>query len=237
MKEKFTVKFAGLPIGIEAKSEYMRKFCRDYLTEEKPLFSVSTTDEMIEREISAADFPVPVHYAESLCLYREIAERIPAYGRVVFHGAAIKYNGKAYVFTAPSGVGKSTHIKLWHHHLGEKVEIINGDKPIIQYIDGAFTVWSSPFAGKEGWQKNTSAPLGGICRISRGVENSICEMPSTDRFTTLYLQTYKPSTMECAKETVNIVSELCRTSCFSLSCNISEDAVKTSFEALTNEKY
>lgn len=39
--------------------------------------------------------------------------------RLPIHASAIKYKGDAIVFSAPSGVGKSTHAKLWQKEFPE----------------------------------------------------------------------------------------------------------------------
>lgn len=227
---------AEIPISVDSENEFMADFCRQYITDDNPLFSVSTTKEKITAEVENAPEPTTYEYAETLCLYREMAEILPLYNRAVFHGAAIEYGGKAYLFTAPSGTGKTTHIALWRKYLGEKVNIINGDKPILRLTDNGFTVYGTPYAGKERWQRNVSAPLGGICMLSQGRENRI-EKAENGLFVSLFHQIYKPHGKDAMQKTMTIVKELCEVPCFSLACDISEDAVKTAFEALTNEKY
>lgn len=231
------VRFAGITIEFSSNSDFMERFCKDYLWDGKPLFSVSVTEDKINEELQNADEPTTFDYAEALCLYREIAEKLPLYDRTVFHGAAIEYGGKAYIFTAPSGTGKTTHIGLWKRCLGDKVKIINGDKPILSLSDGKITVHGTPYAGKEGWQTNMSAELGGICFLSQGKDNEITAVSPKDAFTRLWLQTYKPKTEDAVIKTVEILRTLCTVPCFAFSCNMTEEAVKTSFEALTNETY
>lgn len=233
---KVNICLAEIPIEVHSNSGYMADFCRSYLSDKSPLFSVSTTKEAVTAEVNNAPEPTTYEYAEALCLYREMAERLPLYDRVVFHGAAIEYGGKAYLFTAPSGTGKTTHIALWRKYLGENVNIINGDKPILRLTENGFTVYGTPYAGKERWQRNVSAPLGGICFLSQGKDNKIKKTES-GMFVSLFQQTYKPHGKEAMQRTLSIVKELCSVPCFTLSCDISENAVKASFEALTNEKY
>ena len=237
MKEQINVSFAGLPIGILSESDYMRNFCRDYITGKEPLFTVEASEEEILAEMAEAQTRTSRDYAESLCIYRAIAEIIPLYGGMVFHGAAVKYGKKAYIFTAPSGTGKSTHINLWRRFLGERVGIINGDKPIIRISEEEITVWGTPYAGKEKWQKNTSAPLGGICVLSQGTDNTVSELPRDERFMKLYMQTYRPKEKEAAEKTLSQVISLCSAPCYSISCDMTENAVRATFEALTGEKY
>lgn len=238
MKNEFTVQFAHMSIGICAIYDSMEKRSKDYLTENEPLFSVFATEEKIQEELrNASSCRLTPAQAEELCLYREIAENIPFYDGAVFHGAAIEYRGKAYIFTAPSGTGKSTHIGLWKKYLGEKVTVINGDKPILTRKNGDIYVHGTPFAGKEGWQANRSAPLGGICILSRGKKNQIAAAAPKDVFTKLYLQTYKPYKREAMEHTMDLVKALCQKACYFLSCDISEEACKTSFEAMTGESW
>lgn len=236
MKNTIKICLAEIPITVTAEGGFMAEFCKNYITDKDTLFSVSVTEDAVAEEVENAPEPTTFEYAEALCLYREMAERLPLFDRVVFHGAAIEYGGKAYLFTAPSGTGKTTHISLWRQYLGEKVNIINGDKPILRFADNGFTVYGTPFAGKEGWQRNVSAPLAGICTLSQGKNNDISPIES-GLFLSLYRQTYKPRNKNAAQKTLSLVKELCKLPCYSLSCDISETAVKSSFETLTNELY
>lgn len=45
----------------------------------------------------------------------------------------LEIDGKAYMFSAPSGTGKSTHAKLWRDCFGDRVTMINDDKPLIKF--------------------------------------------------------------------------------------------------------
>ena len=82
-----------------------------------------------------------------------------------------------------------------------------------------------------------SAELGGIFFLSQGKDNEITAVSPKDAFTRLYLQTYKPKTEEAVRKTFEVLRTLCTVPCYSLSCNMTEEAVKTSFEALTIETY
>lgn len=237
MSSGFTVRFSGLDIGIETQYEFMRAFCRDYVTEGRPCFTVRTDDAAVRRQMAMAEEPTTPEYAEALQLYREIAERLPLYDRAVFHGAAIEYGGKAYLFTGPSGIGKTTHISLWRQYLGQRVQIINGDKPILRKETSGITACGTPYAGKEGWHRNASAPLAGICLLSQSKENTVDLLRPEEVFSWLYQQIYKPKGEAALVKTIEIVRHLSALPCWALGCNISEEAVKTAFEALTGTKY
>ena len=131
-----TIKVAGLAIGIDNRFEYITRLAADYLTDEPPLFTVRATEEDIAEEARMTDVRFPDGYLESIVSYRKIAEILPTYDAFVFHGAVLNYGGHALAFTAKSGTGKTTHTRLWLSEFGDKVHYLNGDKPIIRFIDG-----------------------------------------------------------------------------------------------------
>lgn len=233
----FTVNFAGLNINITTFHKYTYDFCKDYLTDAEPDFSVSTTEDKIQHEIDISEFDAPKPYAESICIYREIAEILPKYDRFVFHGACISYHNKGYIFTAPSGTGKSTHISLWKKYLGDGVEVVNGDKPIIHFHDGTATIYSTPYAGKEGWQNHSSVPLQAVCIINRGLVNEIEKINFGSYLTEVFKQIYKPYDTESTLKTLELFDKLSKMPLYLLKCDISEEAAKTSFEAMSGESF
>ncbi len=235
----FVIRLAELNVLIESNYPYLPELCKDYVVESSDIdITAVATDEKIHCERTRSDEEVSPPIAESLCVYRDIAEQLPKYDRVLFHGAAISYDGKAYLFTAPSGTGKTTHINLWRKYIGGDVGIINGDKPILSIYDSQTIVFGTPWAGKEGWQTNTSAELGGICFVTRGTDNTCVPISSSDCLIDLFNQIYMPVDSESASKTYELIDRLVRkVPLYILSCDISEDAVRASFEALTSQKY
>ena len=129
----FTVKLAGKIFHIEHIHPELEVFCKDYLVEEStPDFIIQLTNEDIAYEEACATeetFSAP--YLETLALLRKISNILPEHKRFLMHGASISYEDNAFLFTARSGTGKSTHIRLWKKYIGDKVKIVNGDKPFI----------------------------------------------------------------------------------------------------------
>lgn len=148
------------------------------------------------------------------------------------------YGGAAYLFTAPSGTGKSTHIRLWRQYLGSGVSVINGDKPFFSLEeDGGIRVWGSPWAGKEGWQRPTSAPLRGICVLERGADR-IRRLSPAEALEPLFCQTYHRDDPDLEYRTLGFLDALLRAvPVCRLSCGMTEDAVRCSFEAMTGLTY
>ena len=132
MIEKY--KIADVVFSAEFNYTYTKKLCSSYVYEgeEQPNFFIQVTKEDIEEECKRAG-GFPPAYLESLALYRKFLNKLLDFGGTVFHSSALAVDGKAYLFTAPSGTGKSTHISLWQQRFGNSVQIVNGDKPIMRF--------------------------------------------------------------------------------------------------------
>ena len=236
---KFIVGLADKYIEINSVYDELRNFFRDYLvTDATPDFSVSLSKEDIlaEQEATSENQFSPA-YLETLALLRKLAEILPSHNRILMHGASISYNEHAYLFTAPSGTGKSTHIRLWKKYLGDDVKIVNGDKPFIS-LENEPMIYGSPWAGKENWHRNCRMPLKGICFVQRGTTNSIRRIEASDCLSLLFKQVYLPADTLAAGLTLELVDMLIKkVPLYVLTCDMSEDAVRCSFEALTGLSY
>lgn len=229
-------RIAELLIEIEARYELTLNNCRNYLaeTDAAPDFSVSASED----EIAAVCRELEGHsiaYAENYVIFRKIAVEAAERGAVLLHAATVEVDGGAYAFVAPSGTGKSTHIRLWRERFGDRVNIINGDKPFLRWKDGEIVAYGSPFSGKEGWQRNASAPLKGICFLSRAAENSIVRVSDKRAIMPrIFSQMMKTSTAKGISETLLVADALLEhVPIYALGCNISIEAAELSFCTMT----
>ena len=227
-----TVKIADIPFGIENRYEYIETIAKDYVTSDTPVLTVSATDSDIarEREISGAD--LPCGYLESTVVFRKIAERLPEYDAVVFHGAVLAKGGRAYAFTAKSGVGKTTHTRLWLSELDD-VYYINGDKPVIRLIDGVPYAFGTPWRGKEGYGTNECAPLAAIALLERGEQNTAEVIKAEDGTVRLVKQIYIPTSPTSAALTMRVADRIISSVRFvELRCNMDTEAARVAARAM-----
>ena len=224
---------SGLKIRIEHKYDHMARFCKDYTALfDLPDIVATASEEAVLKEKEMVP-KAAIYDCESLCIYRAVAEQLPAFSRFVFHGAAIEYDGNAYLFTAPSGTGKTTHINLWRRYLGDKVNVINGDKPIIN-VGNISIVYGTPWAGKEGYQRNASAPIKAICILKQGKVNKITKLQKAEAVNHLMRQVYLPQDKTALSQTLALLGKLIETTpVYILECDISEQAFLTSFNEMT----
>ena len=220
--------FSVLPIY-----KYTVGFLKDYAYsgDKAPEFSVSVTDNDIqyEKELSGEDYPLAIF--ETLAILRKFCEYMVANANgFIFHSSAIMVDGKAYLFTAPSGTGKSTHARLWCEMLKSKAVMINDDKPIVRLIDGKYYAFGTPWQGKHGLGANVRAEVKAICKISQSTTNRIKKISVGEAFDTVLNQTLRPSDERVMNKLLNGVEGLLK-SCdlYALECDISRQACELSY--------
>ena len=230
---------AGLRIFINNRCKYTEAFCKAYLSEDQSspadVTAVVTEEEFRQEKALSENFPDG--YIENICLYRCICRQLPVLNRMLLHAAILEYDGNAYAFLGRSGTGKSTHTGLWLKHL-QGVQIVNGDKPILQKTENGFLAYGTPWMGKEGLGTNTVAPLKGLCFLEQAKENTIVRLTPAQAASRIFQQVLLPEEEDNAARTLELIDDMVSNiPCYLLKCTISEEAVKASFEALTGNSY
>ncbi len=233
----FKIELGGVSVEINHRYEYIKKLCRDYMTDREAAFSVSVTDEQIKEERKATDKSFPLSVCESTCIHREISNRLVSYGVFLMHSAVVAVDGTAYVFMAKSGVGKSTHIRLWQECYGERAVVVNGDKPMFSFKDDVLYAHGSPWRGKEQLGEPISMPVGGICFLERNENNIIDPATSEDIVNKLFHQVLLPKNSEDIEMFMDFISRMAATIPFyKLKCNMCPDAARVSYEGMRGDR-
>ena len=179
----FNMKIAGAVARVQSLFESTPMYFKNYLTQEKEMFSISVCWEDLRFEQAELDreaveegfrfrtFTDP--FLERAAIGRSFAEFLFDRDVILLHGSALAVDGKGYLFSARSGTGKSTHTRLWCQYFGDRAVMINDDKPFVALGGADVTIYGSPWSGKHGLDNNVAVPLMGICFLQRGKENEI----------------------------------------------------------------
>ena len=237
-------RFANLGVEITSTYPQIHMLCKDYVSSCPPEITVAVGPEDIvyeqEKAIQHAkqeglsEPQYPKTYLEALTVHRKMAESFPAFERMLIHGSALALDGQGYLFTAASGVGKSTHSRLWRELFGHRVVMINDDKPLLHITPTVTRVYGSPWAGKHFLSANISAPLKGVCFLERGQSNEITEITADEAYTLLLKQCYRPKERDAMLRTLELLDTLSRTvGMYRLRCNMDIQAARVACERLT----
>lgn len=148
----------------------MASRCAEYLTSTDAPADIVISADLYRREKYPTLSEDDAIYMESgFQFYRYLL----SHNGLMLHASAVAYEGRAYLFSGPCGMGKSTHTRLWQSLFGEDAVVFNDDKPALRLIDGKWYAYGTPWCGKDGINVNMKVPLGGICFLRRGEQNEI----------------------------------------------------------------
>ena len=151
----------------------------------------------------------------------------------VFHSSYIEVGGKAILFTAPSGTGKSTQADLWQRHRGAR--ILNGDRSAVRFVDGQALACGIPFAGSSQICENVTLPLGAIVYLKQAPQNTIRRLRGAEAFRRVWegvsVNTWDRDDLDRVSETVTRV--LSAVPVLEFACTPDESAILTLEGALS----
>lgn len=232
---RFVVKLADTPIEARVLYESTRQFLREYLTEETAAFFVAVTEENIAYERQKADpkYHFTDAYLETLALYRQISAGLLDYDTLLFHGSAIAVDGQAYLFTAKSGTGKSTHTALWRKRFGARAVMVNDDKPLLRMTEQGVTVYGTPWDGKHRLSSNIAVPLKAVCILERDTKNHIGAVSPRDAWPMLMQQSSRPSDPAKLSQAMRLLDVLvAKTGIYRMGCNMEPEAAETAYRGM-----
>lgn len=229
---------AGIAVGYDGKYNTIIERSKKYIADEgtQPLFTIHTNPKAINilrkryPDSDEAEF-------EYIDIGSSFNRELLNYGGIMLHASAVAVDGYAYLFSAPCGMGKSTHTQMWQKLLGEeRAVIINDDKPVIRKIDGVYHAFGTPFSGKHDISVNKGFPIKGICYVCRGEENRIEKLKTEDAVTPFLNQTTKYLSMDDYDKMLDIVDDLINTiPCYLLHCRADVEAAEVSYNAMRCE--
>lgn len=145
---------------------------------------------------------------------------------LLVHASAVEYQGQSIVFTASSGVGKTTQAELWAKHKG--ATILNGDKVFLKRENDGIHAWGSPWKGSSPYAENASAPLRAIVALEQAEENSIRKLEGFEVLEYVVPHVFFPSWDErCEQAVLTFLDQvLGETEVYLLKCRPDEEAVE-----------
>ena len=176
--------------------------------------------------------------AESFGVSSIFNRMIIKYRGMLVHSSALICGGKAYLFSADSGVGKSTHTRLWLDAFGGEVHIMNDDKPVVRIFEDRILACGTPFDGGSGIALNETYPLGAIIFLERGEETSVRIPDSKEVIRELYFRTAHYVGMETAEDMLtNFDLLIGRTRFYVLTCNMDISAAHIARREIIGDLY
>lgn len=225
--------FASLVVEMNIRYEPLKSQSIPYEIEEdkKADVIIPLMDDMINKyhelypQLSIGDCEYVLYGAY---FYKELLK----HKGILLHSSCVVKDNYAYLFSAPSGTGKSTHTSLWLQ-VFKDAKILNDDKPAILIKNDKIYACGTPFSGKTNLNLNEEYEIKGIAFLERSKDNWIKEMDVNKSIYSILNQTIRPDDETNMDLAINTIEEIVkRIKIYKFGCNISKDAVYTSYEAM-----
>ena len=184
-------------VHVEQELGSFLRFCRGYIVKEPAPdedYSIVITKNDIDFQRTLSG-PWTNDDLSGFVLLRKLAKQFLKTERTIFvHGSVVACQESAYMFTAPSGTGKTTHSQIWVKKL-PNAYILNGDKPFISTNNGIY-VWGTPWSGSENYNRNEGVELKAICFLERAEKNRIVEISYDEAIPKLACQIGDPDPLD-----------------------------------------
>lgn len=265
--KQFYIAIAGYTIEIHALYDELENFCKRYevapTQAQAPDFTIEMTQADIDREYAIQQKIQQREYClehpedgiqnqtkyssesdtlELLACYRKIVDTLNAADIFLMHGSAIAVDGQAYLFTAKSGTGKSTHASLWRQTFGDRAVTVNDDKPLISLVKSTDGSWltqisGTPWDGKHHLSSNLTLPLKAICILKRGEDNAIREISYEEAYPILLQQTHRSADKGILAHTLELLECMRdRVHFYELHCNMELEAARVAYTGMNQEE-
>ena len=223
---------------IPCLDKIMREYRCDF---DKPDIVLSVSDEQIKNEQIMFEGDTSKKYLTTFkisAFFRKMGEQIPNFNAFVLHSACFDVEGTGVAFAAHSGTGKTTHMNLWQEYLGEKMTIVNGDKPIVRFFDNEPETpyaYGTPWNGKEHLGCNMRTKLKHICFIERSKTNYVEKVDKLEIIDRILKQVYMPKDPVAVAKTIELSNRLLNCcDLWIIHCNMEKDAAKVAYNTIFN---
>lgn len=218
---------AGLKVEMEPRFGRLTKQCEGYRSSGTPVMTLMP-DPRDEAQVQVPTQEEREYILHSAAFCREIIQ----HGRFFLHASAVVCGGGAYLFSGPSGIGKSTHTAMWQK-LFPGIQILNDDKPVIWPEKGKISAWGTPFSGRTDLQRNLGVPLMGICFLKQARENRIRPVAETEALALILNNTWRPKDDKTMNLLLNGIQQVVEEiPIFELSCTTDPEAAQLSYATM-----
>lgn len=228
---------AGLKVNIDLKYSYLAEKAKPYMVSEQNAdvsdICINIGDKRLNDCAKKQRGEKYMPEYEYVLAGGDFYFKLLDFDGMMIHSSAVVTDGYAYLFSADSGVGKSTHTSLWLELLGDRAYILNDDKPAVRVVADKVFAYGTPFSGKNDINVNACVPLGAICFIERAKENSIRKLTPIEAIPLILAQTQRKPDRDIMEKLLLVLDKiLSRVSVYKLCCNMDIYAAELSYKTM-----
>lgn len=234
---EYLIKVMDLYIKIKCQYSLLYSRIAKYIVNnqiDKYDFEITYSDEVLNKTLKQnphLSIEEVEYMGTSIIFYRKILD----YDAMLIHSSAVCVDNKAYCFSADSGIGKSTHTKLYLKNFPNSY-IINDDKPAYRLINNQVFVYGTPWSGKDDLSENIKVPLQALCFLKRAKNNSIKKLDNKEAIKNIMNQTLRIHKESFLDKLLVLIDKIVSFyPIYELSCNMEDEACKVSYQTMKGE--
>lgn len=207
-------------------------------TNQESDFQMTITEQEIQEALKNYQEGTEKSVVEYVQMSSKFYYSLLKYHGCLLHASCVVVDDEAYLFSADSGTGKSTHTGLWLRYLADKSPyILNDDKPALRVFDDGVYAYGTPFSGKYDISENRKVKVKGICFLEQSDTNTIWKLESSKAIQLFLEQTTYHLSQENMGKLLDVLEVIMENvPIYKMQCNISQEAVKMSYEMMSGEK-
>jgi len=224
---------AGLTVELNCQkrtTERAEKFKTDCTKE--PDIVISTSAEEIAK-INRPDLTeeIKAYLFEGKEFYKALTMR---FNGMMLHSSCVVVDDKAYLFSAESGTGKSTHTRFWLDMFGDRAYLLNDDKPALRVFDDGVYAYGTPWSGKDDISVNKKVKVAGICFLERSETNWITMMSPEEIGINMYHGSVKKVEADVIQQTFKIINLIIsKVPVYKMGCTPTVEAAEMSYNFMS----
>lgn len=233
-------RIADFNIEFKNLSQFASKRFLPFKSDSSPMVSFSVSKKEIATHKKLISNIHNENVLEFTLFQNKVSEWLPLNNTIYLHAALIDIEGTGVAFAALSGTGKTTHILLWQKLLGDKLIIVNGDRPFIRFFENEKYPYGygTPWCGKENFGTTGRVPLKHLCFIERGEKNTCIPLKPSEVLEDILKQAYIPrNDPQAAFNAVTLINKMLNTcNLWKITCNMDLEAAEVAYNTIFKEQ-
>ena len=152
---------------------------------------------------------------------------------LTFHSCVVEHNSKGFLLAGASGVGKSTHARLWRQH--KNALILNSDRGCCYMQQQQWMAFGTPWCGTGGEQINRQVPVQALVILQQGNYNRVTPLKGQEMLLEVMPQVFAGWDSANQAKMITLLDNFLRTiPVLRLECTPDTSAVDALYDYLEN---
>ncbi len=230
-------RIAELTVDMEPRYDLLKRRAEKYRVSDdcQPDIVLRLSDDYLEKKRATTPH-ISLEEHEYIWMGAAFSGQLWKYDAMTIHASAVALDDRAYLFSAQSGVGKTTHTKLWLRRFPDAF-IIDDDHPVVRLENGRLMVHGTPFSGNSDENRNVKRPLASLVFIQRDTNDWIRRLTDKEAAVEIYRNIGVSRKPEAVAVKLNLMDHMTKTVLLcQMGCTMHEHAADVAYHFIEENR-